>query len=471
MTAPLRNHQPPLFFPPVVAFVLSFFFLPFSLPQPGATDYGFVEFEDHSAAERALQRFAGTKLAEKELKVNWANSSPSPHHSNSSGHHGHNNNHHHQGSRYSNARDHHGGAKPGANGLFNVFVGDLDTAVDETGLRGAFATYQSLEDVKVMLDAEGASRGFGFVMFKEQTDAQNAIAEMQGRPLLGRNLRLNWAHPQVPARGEGRGEGNGGRYNNGNYGEGREGGRKGNHHSQHFPPAPLDYNEVLNASHQSNVTVYVGNLSPEVTSAKLQELFSPFGEIAEVRDHADTRSSTSSAANASGEPEQTPTYRGYGFILFKSHEAAARAIVALNGHVLNGKVLKCSWGSEKRPISNTSGAPLPGFPYGPSAYSGYSNMYFYQYPYVQGIQGTSIPSGASMPSGNFWYPPAWPPQNASMMPPPHMPNMGPMSFPPGTSLTAPSQTTPNAMGSIITPPIGAPSANGSTPGANPSFPQ
>lgn len=399
-----------------------------------------------------MQRFAGTKLADKELKVNWANSTPSAHHSNSSGHHGHNN-HHHQGSRYPNARDHHGGAKPGSNGLYNVFVGDLDSAVDEAELRTAFAAYQSLEDVKVMLDAEGTSRGFGFVMFKEQTDAQNAIAEMQGITLLGRHLRLNWAHPQLPSRG---GEG---RYNNnsnsngGNF-EGREG-RKGSHHSQHFPPAPLDYNEVLNSSHQSNVTVYVGNLSPEVTSAKLQELFSPFGEIAEVRDHADTRSSTASAANANGEVEQTPTYRGYGFILFKTHESAARAIVALNGHVLLGKVLKCSWGSEKRPISNTSGQPLPGFPYGPTAYSGYSpNMYFYQYPFVP-QPGTSIPSSSVPPQGNFtWFPPAWP-QNAPMMPPHGMP----MTFPPA-GLAAPA---PGASSVIGTPLLGGPNALGSAP--------
>lgn len=420
--------------------------------------------------------------------MNWATSTPNSHSNQSGGHHGghnsNNNNHSHRERYNNNSRDHHGGAKPGANGLYNVFVGDLDPTVDEAALKSAFAAYATLEEAKVMVDAEGASRGFGFVMFKEVADAQNAIAEMQGRPLSGRNLRLNWAHPPMSSRGEGR-EGREGRYggNNSNHNsssgghferDGSSGPRK-SHHAQPYPPAPLDYNEVLNASHPANVTVYVGNLSPEVTSAKLQELFSPYGEIAEVRDHADTRNTSSAsaaaaaaaAASADGaavEAQPTPTYRGYGFILFKTHESAARAIVGLNGTLLHGKMIKCSWGSEKRPISNTSGAPLPGFPYGPTAFNGYSNPMYFYHPFVQGMQGSSLPSGPALSQGNFnvWYPPpTWPPQNPTMVP--HMP----MSFPPA-GLSAPSQTAPSALGGA---PLlaGAPMpSNGAAPSAAPA---
>jgi len=158
------------------------------------SDYGFVEFESHAAAERALQRAAaGMRLEDKELKVNWATSSPS--HPNHSGGHSHNSHGNH------NANRDHALGKVGANGFYNVFVGDLDGEVGDAALKEAFNTYASLEDAKVMLDSEsGASRCFGFVMFREKQDAQNAIVEMQGRQLKSRNLRLNWAHPHPVGR-------------------------------------------------------------------------------------------------------------------------------------------------------------------------------------------------------------------------------------------------------------------------------
>lgn len=248
-----------------------------------------------------------------------------------------------------------------------------------------------------MMDSEsGASRGFGFVMFREKADAQKAITEMNGKPLLTRNMRLNWAHPNTHA----------------------------NTRKPTPPPAPLDYNEVLMASPPTNVTVYVGNLAPDVTALTLQELFAPFGDIAEVRDHADSLRS-----NPNGEQ----AHRGYGFILFKTHEAAARAIVALNGKTLNGKQIKCSWGNEKRPLTNTTGALLPGFPYAPNGFpNGFgTNLYFYpQYGYPTLQPGTlpQLPPGqtaqpanaaqAFPPIGMAWpYPQGtWSPPNPALLP-------------------------------------------------------
>ncbi|CAI4740639.1 AKR_collapsed_G0047190.mRNA.1.CDS.1 [Saccharomyces cerevisiae] len=39
----------------------------------------------------------------------------------------------------------------------------------------------------------GSSRGYGFVSFTSQDDAQNAMDSMQGQDLNGRPLRINWA--------------------------------------------------------------------------------------------------------------------------------------------------------------------------------------------------------------------------------------------------------------------------------------
>ena len=402
----------------------------------GATsEYGFVDFEDHDAAERALAQFNGLKLAEKELKVNWANSSPSSHHASSSssssshGHHHHNNHHHHHHNSSHSARDpNHPSAKVGANGLFNVFVGDLDLQVDDAALKAAFTGFATLEDAKVMLDTEtGASRGFGFVMFKERQDAQKAISDMHGKPLLSRNMRLNWAHPQTGSGGSGA-------------------------NRKPPPPAvPLDYNEVVNQSPPSNVTVYVGNLAADVTTATLQEMFSPFGEIAEVRDHADPNRNAANGVDPS-------THRGYGFVLFKTHESAARAIVGLNGKTLSGKQIKCSWGNEKRPVQNTTGNFLAGFPYGsPPFTNGYgTNLYFYHPQYspfpmqaAPGLQApgaanlanlANLPAGQAAPQFNAMWA-AWNAQATGQWPPGAIPPgaMPPGSLPPG-ALSAPPGT-------------------------------
>ena len=39
----------------------------------------------------------------------------------------------------------------------------------------------------------GNSRGFGFVAFREKSDADQAIASMNGELLGSRNIRVNWA--------------------------------------------------------------------------------------------------------------------------------------------------------------------------------------------------------------------------------------------------------------------------------------
>jgi nucleolysin TIA-1/TIAR len=437
----------------------------------GATsEFGFIEFEDHAAAEKALQRSAGLKLADKELKVNWANSSPS--HSNHSGSHAHNSHGNHTA-----PREHQAAGKVGANGLYNVFVGDLDASVDEAELKATFAGYASLEDVKVMQDLEtGVSRGFGFVMFKEKQDAQNAIAEMQGRQVGARNLRLNWAHLN---RNERSGEGSNGSASGGGSGHSQQGrgegersergergertGREGRKPHASASAGPLDYNEVVAQSPASNVTVYVGNLAPDVTTAMLQELFAPHGEIAEVRDHTDA------SRSVNGETQ----HRGYGFILFKTHESAARAIVALNGRIVNGKSLKCSWGNEKRPVQNTTGALLPGFPYGSSPFpNGFASnhMYFYQYPHYQAALQTP-PNGLAAPLPNAPLQPGAAPYNALAWAPwsppqaawPQNPQLLPMTFPAG--LSAPSQTAP-ALGSLL--PLNGVPSHSSAPGSQTS---
>lgn len=95
-----------------------------------------------------------------------------------------------------------------------LFVGGLSWDTNDDSLRGAFESFGEVTDASVVLDREtGRSRGFGFVSFTDPKAAETAIAEMDGRDLDGRAVRVNAANER-PARGGGGGDrrhGGGGR--------------------------------------------------------------------------------------------------------------------------------------------------------------------------------------------------------------------------------------------------------------------
>src|SRR5262245_6145547 len=105
-----------------------------------------------------------------------------------------------------------------------LFIGGLSWDTDENGLRTAFERFGELGDVRVITDRDtGRSRGFGFVTFVNETDAQKAIEEMNGSVLDGRTLNVN----EAQERQRGGGGGGGGGYGGGGGGGGGRGGRGG----------------------------------------------------------------------------------------------------------------------------------------------------------------------------------------------------------------------------------------------------
>ncbi|KAJ0433813.1 putative RNA recognition motif domain, nucleotide-binding alpha-beta plait domain superfamily [Helianthus annuus] len=76
---------------------------------------------------------------------------------------------------------------------FNIFVGDLSPEVTDAMLYTCFSVYSSCSDARVMWDQKtGRSRGFGFVSFRDQQDAQSAINDLMGKWLGSRQIRCNW---------------------------------------------------------------------------------------------------------------------------------------------------------------------------------------------------------------------------------------------------------------------------------------
>jgi len=102
-----------------------------------------------------------------------------------------------------------------------LFVGGLNWKTTDEGLRQAFERFGQIAEAKVITDREtGRSRGFGFITFLEEADANNAITEMDGTELEGRTIKVNQAEEKAPRSGGG---GRGG-YRKGGGGGGYAGG-------------------------------------------------------------------------------------------------------------------------------------------------------------------------------------------------------------------------------------------------------
>jgi len=94
-----------------------------------------------------------------------------------------------------------------------VYVGNLSWNTTDDTLREAFAPYGGVLDSIVMRDRDtGRSRGFGFVTYGSQQEAEAAIASLHDQELDGRRIKVNLAN----ARGGGGGGGGG----SGGYGGG-----------------------------------------------------------------------------------------------------------------------------------------------------------------------------------------------------------------------------------------------------------
>ncbi|KAH9713691.1 Oligouridylate-binding protein 1B [Citrus sinensis] len=252
------------------------------------SSYGFIHYFDRRSAAMAILSLNGRHLFGQPIKVNWAYAS---------------------------------GQREDTSGHFNIFVGDLSPEVTDATLFACFSVYPSCSDARVMWDQKtGRSRGFGFVSFRNQQDAQSAINDLTGKWLGSRQIRCNWA-----TKGAGNNEDKQSsdaksvvELTNGSSEDGKE-----------------TTNTEAPENNPQYTTVYV-------TQLDLHRHFHSLGAgvIEEVRVQRD---------------------KGFGFVRYSTHAEAALAIQMGNttqSSYLFGKQMKCSWGSKPTP-PGTSSNPLP----------------------------------------------------------------------------------------------------------------
>jgi len=90
----------------------------------------------------------------------------------------------------------------------NIFVGNLDFSSTEATIRALFEPYGNVERVNLITDRDtGRSRGFAFVEMSDNSEADRAIAALNGMTIEGRALNINEARPKADG---GRGSSGGG---------------------------------------------------------------------------------------------------------------------------------------------------------------------------------------------------------------------------------------------------------------------
>lgn len=78
-----------------------------------------------------------------------------------------------------------------------LFVGGLPWAVDDAELQEVFAPYGEVTSARVVTDKfTGKSRGFGFVEYATDEQAQAAIDALNESELGGRTIHVNVARPK-----------------------------------------------------------------------------------------------------------------------------------------------------------------------------------------------------------------------------------------------------------------------------------
>ncbi len=72
-----------------------------------------------------------------------------------------------------------------------LYVGNLDYSVTKDDLSELFAEFGEVVEVTII-----DGKGFGFVEMTEPADAEKAIADLDGKDLKGRAMKVNEARPK-----------------------------------------------------------------------------------------------------------------------------------------------------------------------------------------------------------------------------------------------------------------------------------
>lgn len=209
--------------------------------------YAYVNYHSTADAEKAIETLNYQPIKDRPMRIMWSQRDPSTRKTN----------------------DH------------NIFIKNLDPSIDTRALHDTFSAFGNILSCKVAVDAEGKSRGFGFVHFEDAEAADLAIKNVDGMLLNDLKVYVGYHISNKERR------------------------------------------NIIDEQRSKFTNVYVKNVDESVDDATLNELFTKYGPI------------TSAVVSL----DDNGKSRGFGFVNFENHEDAEKAVEALHETELKGKTL------------------------------------------------------------------------------------------------------------------------------------
>ncbi|CAI4484480.1 CPA_1a_G0021750.mRNA.1.CDS.1 [Saccharomyces cerevisiae] len=170
--------------------------------------YGYVDFENKSYAEKAIQEMQGKEIDGRPINCDMSTSKPA----------GNNDRAKKFGDTPSEPSD-------------TLFLGNLSFNADRDAIFELFAKHGEVVSVRIPTHPETEQpKGFGYVQFSNMEDAKKALDALQGEYIDNRPVRLDFSSPRPnndDGRGGSRGFGGRGGGRGGNRGFGGRGGARG----------------------------------------------------------------------------------------------------------------------------------------------------------------------------------------------------------------------------------------------------
>uniref|UniRef100_A0A914HGP7 RRM domain-containing protein n=1 Tax=Globodera rostochiensis TaxID=31243 RepID=A0A914HGP7_GLORO len=236
-------------------------------PEGNSKGYGFIHFETEAAAITAIEKVNGMLVGGK--KVFAGKFLPRC------------------------ARDKQFG--DAASRFTNVYVKNFGDFLNTEKLEELFGKFGEITSAKVMEDADGKSRGFGFVDFKDHESAVKAVDQMNDTPVPGGKPDQNLTVCRAQRKGERQAE-------------------LRRRYEQHK-------NERMQRYRGANL--YVKNLEDTITDETLRKHFEPYGNITSAKVMCDENGRS----------------KGFGFVCFDNTDAASKAVLDMNNKIIGIKPL------------------------------------------------------------------------------------------------------------------------------------
>ncbi|XP_026139184.1 polyadenylate-binding protein 1-like [Carassius auratus] len=191
--------------------------------ENGSKGYGFVHFETHEAAERAIEKMNGMLLNDRKVFVG----------------------------RFKSRKEREAEMGARAKEFTNVYIKNFGEDMEDEKLREIFSKFGPALSIRVMTDDGGKSRGFGFVSFERHEDAQRAVDEMNGKELNGKQVYVGRAQKK---------------------------GERQTELKRKFEQMKQD-----RMTRYQGVNLYVKNLDDGLDDERLRKEFAPFGTITSAK--------------------------------------------------------------------------------------------------------------------------------------------------------------------------------------------